>query len=212
MPTSPANHSPEPVRDAPNRYSFHSRMSVRLADEPPAPPKRRIDPRWVLMAVMLVGLVEGSYFFWAGRSALAAAPIFRADESCKAPSLVSSRTVSGRACRLEAAVVVSATYSSAGGRRSYRLITMSAEGTRDYTALAGNGSIALWRRAHPTERVVLQRFVAPGYYLTGKITAIADSAGSVMTRYHPDSGTHYEAMYAAVGFLIFACILALLLL
>ena len=109
-------------------------------------------------------------------------------------------------------MVVEATYSSGRNGRSYRLITVSADGKRDNTPLAGSESLVLWGRVHPTEHVVLQRFVAPGYYLTGKITAIADSVGSGMTRYHPDSHTHFEGTLAAVGLLIFVCILALLVL
>jgi hypothetical protein len=171
-----------------------------------------MDPRWGLVVMMLLGLIQGSYFLWAGRSALAAAPIFHSDESCRLPKLDSLRSSSGHTCRLEPAVVVSATYSSGRSGRIYRLTTVSADGSRDYTSLAGSEGIALWRRLHPTQRVVLQRFVAPGYYLTRKVTAIADSVGAGMTRYHPDSRTHYEGMYAAVGLLMFACALGLLVL
>ena len=106
-------------------------------------------------------------------------------------------------------MVVAATYSSGRSGRTYRLTTVSVDGSREYTSLAGAQGIALWGRMHPTERVGLQRFVAPGYYLTGKITAVADSVGSGMTRYHPDSRTHFEAMFAAVGFLMFACTFAI---
>lgn len=204
MSNSPANDSPEPIRDALARYSVHSRVSVRLTGHPPARPKRRIDPRWVLLAVMFLSLVQGSYFLWAGRSALSAASIFRGDGSCSAPRMDSPRGASGGACRLESAVVV-----SAHGGRTYWLTTISSDGTRNHIPLAGTQSIALSRRVQPTERIVLQRFAAPGYYLTGKVTAIADSVGSGMTRYHPDSRTHFEATYATVGMLMFACTLAL---
>jgi hypothetical protein len=162
--------------------------------------------------MMLVGLVQGSYFLWAGRSALAAAPIFHGDESCRLPKLDSPRSSSEHACGLETAVVVSVTYSSGRSGRIYRLKTVSADGSRDYTSLAGTEGIALWRRLHPTQRVVLQRFVRPGYYLTGKVTAVADSVGVGMTRFHPDSRTHYEGMYATVGLLMFCCARGLLVL
>ena len=210
MSTSPAD-MPEPVRGSIIRKPLAGsrlRVSVELRDKRPLR-RRRIDPRWVLLAMMFVGLIQGSYFFWAGRSALAAAPVFHGDESCKAPKLDSLRNIAGHACRLEAAVVVAATYSSGRSGQTYRLTTVSVDGSREYTSLAGAQSIALWGRLHPTERVVLQRFVAPGYYLTGRITAVADSVGSGMTRYHPDSGTHFEAMLAAVGFLISACTFAI---
>jgi hypothetical protein len=164
-----------------------------------------MERRWLLLALMLIGLGQGSYFFWAARSALAAAPVFHASESCNAPALVSSATIAAGACRLELVTVISATYSSSRSGRTYQIATLSADGAQSHVLLAGTPSMALWRRVHPMERVVLQRFTAPGYYLTGRITAIADSAGAAMTRYHPDSGTHYEGMYAAVGMLLFAC-------
>lgn len=215
MSTSPAPRSPKPDEDALIReFRVRSRLTVRLPPRDTQPParKRRIDPRWLIIVMMLVGLIQGSYFLWAGWSALAAAPIFRGDESCRLSKLDSLRSSSGHACRLESAVVVLAYYSSGRSGRIYRLKTVSADGSRDYTSLAGAESIALWRRLHPTQRVVLQRFVRPGYYLTGKVTAIADSVGAGMTRYHPDSRTHYEGMYATVGLLMFACALGLLVL
>lgn len=207
MSTSPASNSPQPTREAQTRYELHSRVGVQWAAKAPARPKRRVDPRWILLAMMLAGLVQGSYFVWAGRSALAAAPIFRGDASCKAPKLDSSPRGSGGACRLESAVVA-----GAYGGRTYSVITISVDGTRDYSPIAAGESRALWRRVQRGQRVVLQRFVAPGYYLTGKVTGIADSVGFGMTRYHPDSRTHYEAMYATVGMLMFACTLALIVL
>ena len=215
MSISPINKSPEPDRSGLIRQSIvRSRLNIRvqLGDQRPPIRKRRIDRRWIILAMMLIGLVQGSYFFWAGRSALAAAPIFRADESCKPPKLDSLPSIIGGACRVESAVVVEATYNSGRSGRTYKLVTRSADGTRNITTLAGAQSMALWRRVQPTQRVVLQRFVAPGYYLTGKITAIADSAGFAMTRYHPDSRTHYEGMFATIGLLMFACTFALLVL
>jgi hypothetical protein len=92
--------------------------------------------------------------------------------------------------------------------RSYYLETVAPDGRRDKTAMA-NRSIPFWRRVQPTERVTLQRFVAPGYYLTGKVTALADSEGVGLTRFHPDSGSHRESGYALMGLMIFASMLVI---
>jgi hypothetical protein len=213
MSNSPAEKSLEPAQETSVRLPLaRVRLSarVRLTDRSPAQRKRRLDRRWGLTALMVVGLLQGVYFLWAGRSALAAAPVFRADRSCTSPMLDYSRRLSGDACRLELASVLAATYRSGRSGRTYWVATVTSDGTRSDTPLAGSQSIALWRRLHPTQRIVLQRFVAPGYYLTGQITAIGDSVGAAMTRYHPDSGTHYEGVWSAVGFLLFGCSLVLL--
>lgn len=169
------------------------------------PPDTTSRTRWALMAFTLIGLAQGTYFSWAANSSMAAAPIFHGSPSCQPPSFAALQAKLEGACRLERATVIDAGYTSSR-RSDYYILTTTATGQRERTTIARrNDGLALWRRVRPNQRVILQRFVAPGYYITGNITAFADSVGYAMTRYHPDSGTHYESMYAIVGMLLFAC-------
>jgi len=159
--------------------------------------------RWAIVILMVIGLGQTVYGVHAARSSLAAAPIYRASASCRLPAIDSAAPAAGDACRTQPAVIVARTlYSGRSSSRSYYLETVTPDGRRESSVIAGR-SIAFWRRVQPTERVTLQRFVAPGYYLTGKITAIADSQGVALTRFHPDSGSHRESGYALMGIMIF---------
>jgi hypothetical protein len=174
-----------------------------------APFRERHTAGWIVIALMLAGLAQALYGIWSARSAAAAAPIFHSSVSCRLPTFDSTRNATPGPCRLESATVIMADYSSNRSGTHYYLVTVSSAGARDYTTLATKQGIAFWRRLQPTQRVVLQRFVAPGYYLTGKVTAFADTTGAAMTRYHPDSGTHYEGTNALMGSLLFAATFAL---
>ena len=90
-------------------------------------------------------------------------------------------------------------HGSGRSSHSYAVVTLTATGTRDNSPLAGPAVSRFWGRLKPTQRVTVQRFVAPGYHLTGKVVAIANDTSVAMTRYHPDSGTHYDAMDAFLG-------------
>jgi hypothetical protein len=165
-----------------------SRVEVRR-------PKSRRNSRRIAIAVVAFGLVQMGYSSWAGRSDLAAASRFKSDANCRSHAADS-------VCGLESAVVVERKTISARHGTSYYLTTVSSNGTRDYTPLVGLTGTRFWDRVKPTQPISIQRFVAPGYHLTGSITAFSDSSGWVMTRYNPDSGTHYEGASAFLGFLI----------
>lgn len=156
-------------------------------------------PRWYAIALLALGLVESAYEAWAYRSYMAAAPIYHASESCRMPTLDSLASVGDGACRREFGVVVAVKTTSGKGGTTYRLLTVSPDGTRDDVSLFGPATSAFIRRVKPTERLALQRFVVPGYSLTGKITAFADSTGSVLTRYHPDAGKRYHLVVAVAA-------------
>ena len=158
-------------------------------------PSSRRNRRRFAIAVVAFGLVQMGYASWAGRSDFAAASVFRADANCRSYAADS-------VCRMEPAVVVERKTVSARHGTSYYLTTVSSDGRRDYTPLVGSTGTRFWNRVRPTEPISVQRFVAPGYHLTGSITAFGDSTGWVMTRYNPDSGTHYEGVSAFLGVLI----------
>lgn len=165
--------------------------------------------RWTVIILMLLGLGETLYGVHATRSSMAAAPLYRGSASCHLPRADSVLVAPTDVCRNEPAVIVARTwYSSRNSSRSFYLETVTPDGRRDKTVLAGR-SLSFWRRVQPTERVTLQRFVAPGYYLTGKITALADSQGIGLTRFHPDSGSHRESGYALMGIMIFVSMLVI---
>lgn len=50
---------------------------------------------------------------------------------------------------------------------------------------------------------MLQRFVAPGYHLTGQVMAYSDSVGRSITSYHPDAATRYSVVTAFMGVFLF---------
>jgi hypothetical protein len=159
---------------------------------------------------MLVGIVQGAYGLWSSFSDVAAAKLYRSSESCEMNTPDSAAWKLKGACRLELAVVYDRHSHSSRSRTNYYLLTVSRQGAREVTPLFGPGSGNFWARVSPTERIMQQRFVAPGYHLTGHVTAFADSAGWVITGYHPDSLTRYGAANGFIGALTFATGLALL--
>ena len=102
-------------------------------------------------------------------------------------------------CRLERAVVVARTRSSTRGGMTYYLVTRTSAGTQDKTPLARVPGLSLWKRVKPDQPITVQRFVAPGYALTGKILAIADNESFALARAHPDSGAHPNAVNTFMG-------------
>ena len=167
-----------------------SRVAVRR-------PGSRRSSRRIAIAVIALGLVQMGYESWAARSDLAAASVFRSDTGCQSHTADS-------VCRLEPAVVVARKTINTRSGTTYTLTTVTSDGTRDYTPLVGLTGTRFWSRVRPTEPISVQRFAAPGYHLTGSITAFGDSSGWVMTRYNPDSGTHYQGVGALLGLLIAA--------
>ena len=167
---------------------------VRMSADPGE--KRARIRRWYAIVLLSLGLVETAYEAWTYRSYMAAAPVYRASESCRMPTMDSLASVGDGACRREFGVVVAVKTTNGKGGTTYRLLTVSPDGTRDDVSLFGPATRAFIRRVKPTERLALQRFVAPGYSLTGRITAFADSAGAVLTRYHPDAGQRYHIILA----------------
>ena len=95
-------------------------------------------------------------------------------------------------------IVARHTRSSQRSGLNYWLVTVTPEGSRDDSPLAYRDA-KLWDRVRPTQRIKAQRFVAPGFHLTGSITAFADDTGMAFTWYHPDAGTHLQFANMLIG-------------
>lgn len=165
-------------------------------------PRRHV--KWIAAAMALVGLAQASYGVWAAKSDVAAAALYRGTDSCNIHSADSAAWKVNAVCRLETAVVYDRHSHSSRSRSNYYLLTVSPSGQRDVTPLFGPGSKELWNRVRPTQRILLQRFVAPGYHRTGEVMAYADSMGWSLTSYHPDAGARYSVISAFLGVLLFA--------
>jgi hypothetical protein len=157
----------------------------------------------VAIIMSVLGFLQLSYGVWAGRSDARAASIMHRSESCQLqPASLSRHSVAS--CQIEKAIVMEAYASSSRSGTTYHVVTLRPDGTRDNTRLTARGAYKFWKRLRPTELIVAQRFVAPGYHLTGEVLALADSAGTAMSRDHPDSGAYPNAVAILMGGLLFA--------
>ena len=178
---------------------------VRLnADGTPAMSAPRRRKTWLALAVAVLGIMQMAYGSWAEFSDRAASDLYRRDRSCLPSMLDSAVWRVNAACRIEPAVVYDRHTHSARSRTHYYLLTVSRNGTRDVTPLSGPGSKELWGRVRPTQQILIQRFVAPGYHKTGDVMAVADSTGWSLTSHNPDAATHYSVVTALLGCLLFA--------
>jgi hypothetical protein len=165
-------------------------------------PRKRSRSWWFSLAFALFGMGQLGYGAWAAESDAAAAAVFRADQSCSSrwidrrqPALVAPHG----ACRLDTATVVARqTRSSQRSGLDYWLVTVTPDGSRDDSPLLYRDA-KLWDRVKPTQRIMAQRFVAPGFHLTGSITAFADDTAMAFTWYHPDAGTHLQFANMLIG-------------
>jgi hypothetical protein len=159
---------------------------------------------WFALAVAVLGIVQMGYGIWGEYSDRAAGELYRQDRSCLPSMLDSAGWRPNAACRIEPAVVYDRHTHSARSRTHYYLLTVARNGTRDVTPLFGPGSTELWERVRPTQQILIQRFVAPGYHKTGDVMAVADSSGWSLTSDNPDAARHYSVMTALLGCLLFA--------
>lgn len=169
---------------------------TRRVIKPPPPRSVRLAAA-VLM--LLIGLAQMSYGIWAGLSDRTAAALYRSSESCRLVNDGATASIARSNCRVEDVIVYDRHARTSRGHTNYYLLTVSPTGRRDVTMLVGPGSKEFWKRVRPTEGVKLQRFIAPGYHITDEPTAVADSTGWVLTRYHPDSPTHFDALNILLG-------------
>src|SRR5690348_10075948 len=156
---------------------------------------------------MVVGISEG-------HSDGLAASLMRRDEACQIARIAfvgaggssspSSNGAAVPACRIEPAIVIDPYVGSSRYSTTYHVVTVRPDGTRDDTPIAARSGTQLWKRLHPTELISVQRFVAPGYHLSGKVLALGDTGGTAMSRLHPDSGGLPNAAVAFLGGILFA--------
>jgi hypothetical protein len=184
-----------------NVVTRYVRLSPDAARAMGAPGRRMT---WIALAMAIVGIAQMGYGVWGEYNDQAANEVYDRDRSCVPNMLDSAVWQVNAACRIEPVVVYDRHTHGVRGRTHYYLLTVARNGTRDVTPLFGPGSEELWRRVRPTQQVLLQRFVAPGYHKTGDVMAVADSAGWSLTSHHPDAETHYSVITALLGCLLFA--------
>lgn len=173
-----------------------------------APRSRRPPSKWAGMLFAVIGFAQMAYGMWAGHSDAVVAPLLRGSESCQLGHLASREadvpsTNGPAACQLEHAVVVRRYISSSRNVTHYHIVTVTPTGERDDVPVVGRAAVQLWNRVQPTQGITLQRFVLPGYHLTGDVIAVGDSGGAAMSRSHPDSGTRYNLVNAVIGGALF---------
>jgi hypothetical protein len=107
------------------------------------------------------------------------------------------------ACHVEQATISALDRTSGKGGMRYRMSTVQETGARDRVSL-GSGSTAarFWGRMKPTGIVRIQRFVAPGYHLSGRVAAVADSAGGVVSLDSPARPGHPNGVNILLGSLL----------
>ena len=164
--------------------------------------------QWVIVGMIGIGAAQAAYGAWTGWSDEKMAPAYHASPSCRTqwldPGTAAARGAvpTWDVCRVESVMISRKHWYSGRQTTTYYLETVGADGHRDDTPMAWRTGKALWNRVQPTERVQVQRLIAPGYHLTGAIMAFADNAGVGMSRDNPDSGTHYPSGYMFLGALI----------
>lgn len=173
-----------------------------------APPSTRRPSRLVAIVISVFGFVQLAYGMWAGHSDALAASVIHGSESCGLqqllpPAAATPQLSTNVPCRVERAIVVNPYTSSSRHGTTYRVITVRSDGFRDDTPIAARGAFQFWKRLQPREQIRVQRFVIPGYHLTGTILALADSSGSAMSRGNPDSGAYPNAVAMLMGSLLF---------
>lgn len=181
------------------------------------PTSRRRPPAWAALLFSLIGFVQMSFGMWAWHSDSLATPLLHGSESCQLAQVMAQHGTDGTvtlqaaappssalaACRIESAVVTRRYTSSSRHVTHYHVATVTPTGRRDDIPVAGRAGSQLWSRVQPTERITLQRFVLPGYHLSGDVIALADSAGAAMSRYHPDSNYQNNLVNVLAGGLLF---------
>jgi hypothetical protein len=169
----------------------------------------------VAIVIWALGFLQLANGMWAGHSDALAARIIRDSESCQLQRLMTptgdqlspssyAEASPAASCQVEKAIVVDPYASSSRYGTTYHVVTLRPDGARDNTPLTARGVYQFWKRLRPTELIVAQRFVVPGYHLTGKVLALADSAGTAMSRDHPNSGAYPNAVALLMGGTLFA--------
>lgn len=180
---------------------YRATTEIFVTRAPSVPPRRR--ELWFAAALIAYGAFLMAYSAWAAASDRKATKLFRESTDCERRTQDSAAFVSSP-CRIERAVVVERTWhSTKGDGAAYELVTRSAQGRRDDIQMLEKPSVLFWRRVAPGESISVQRFVAPGYRLTGSITALSDKHGWTLMPAHPDRETHNRRVFIVLGGVLF---------
>ena len=170
--------------------------------------KRRRPSKLVAVLMSAIGFVQLAYGMWAAHSDSLAASLMHRSESCQIATLSLGDASTPPAgvtptCRVERAIVTETYRTTSRSSVTYHVVTTSPDGSRDNTRLTARGAYQFWSRLSPSEVIHAQRFITPGYRLTGEVLALADNAGAAMSRDHPDSSAYPNAANTIVGALLF---------
>ncbi|GAC1647329.1 MAG: hypothetical protein NVS4B3_01200 [Gemmatimonadaceae bacterium] len=182
---------------------------VRLQATPTSDGRRRRSKVASGLAIAL-GVAVMGFGTWATASDAGAAQLLRRSPSCaldrgaaagRTLALGSTDAITHPSCVLETATIVALrTYSSRHGLR-YWMQTVEASGQRDDLSLGTTAAAAaLWGRQRTTGTLRIQRFIAPGFHLTGRAIAALDEGGSAKTVDNPLSVTRPNLATFVLGF------------
>ena len=182
---------------------YQLRSEIVVVRRAMAPARRR--ELLVAAALIAYGAFLMLHSAWASTSDRKAAVLFRASSGCELRTQDSLSLVPAP-CRIESAVVLERRwYTTKGDGTAYDLVIRSARGTRDEMQMYEKATVLFWRRAAPGEVITVQRFVAPGYRLTGSITALGDKRGWIMMPTHPDRPRQNEGVFILLGGFLLTC-------
>lgn len=185
-----------------------TRTILSESDGRSATTSRRRAPRWAGVLFSVIGFAQMAYGLWASHSDSMATPLLRQSASCQIAQLApsSGAEASGETipvCRVEKAVVVRRHTTTSRRRTRYYIETVTPIGKHDDIPVVGWKGSQLWSRVQPTERIAIQRFVRPGFHLTGDVIALGDDAGSALSQSHPDSGAQNNLVNILMGAVLF---------
>jgi hypothetical protein len=136
----------------------------------------------------VLGIAQLGYGGWAAWSDAAVKPVFAADHSCALAAFADTAGRAGGACTFSVVIVSSRDdYGGKSGSR-YSVRVYDASEHHERVSLGGSPDAhTFWRRLIVGQPLRLQRFVAPGYHVTGRVVAVNDGRNSLMSTDSPSS-------------------------
>lgn len=177
----------------------------RLLKERAATPARAPWRRAMFRVWAAIGIIGGLFIAhgsWAYRSDRAARAAYLASPSCAAERLTAPVVADGTdGCTIERASIVRLDeYTGGKGGRRYWVRVLQPSGRADAVPI-GSGAVArqFWVRQKPLGAVWLQRFVSPGYHLSGHVSGIADEQEAVASLESPVTRAQPNGIELALG-------------
>ena len=179
-------------------------MLMKEHAETPRPSSPRTVMRLVWVALSIIGGAFVAHGHLSYRDDAAAHAAFLASPSCAAERLDTPVVAPGSdGCRIERATIVSlAEHTGKGGHRySFRVRQPSAR--TEGVAIGGDPMARqFWARQKRRGSVWLQRFVSPGYRLTGRVSRIADDSAAVTSVESPVTRAQPNGVEVLLGLLM----------